>query len=62
MENVDLFETPIRSKKVRDGMWAHQYRSGVINIMGQKYVFYSMTDAIRLYRRRFPKYQKQWQK
>lgn len=56
MENVDLFEMPIVSKKVRDGVWAHKYRNGVINIMGQKYSFYSMTDAIKLYRQKFPKY------
>jgi len=47
----DLFETPIRSKKVRNGVIAHQYRNGTININGQKYVMYSMTEAIRKFRK-----------
>lgn len=56
MINMCLFETPVKSKKVRRGEWAHQYRNGNINIMGQMYVYYSMTEAISLYRKQFPKY------
>jgi hypothetical protein len=52
MTNVDLFETPIRSKKVRSGIYAHAYRSGTININGQKYLGYSMSEAIRLWRKK----------
>lgn len=59
MSNVDLFENPIRSKKVRDGIYAHQYRNGCVNIDGQKYFGFSMTEAIYQYRLKFPKYQKQ---
>lgn len=55
---MNLFETPIRSKKVRNGLYAHQYRNGCINIDDQKYYGFSMTDAIKLYRQKFPKYQK----
>ncbi len=51
---VDLFNTPIRSKKVRKGITAHQYGNGNININGQLYVMYSMTDAIRKFRKDFP--------
>lgn len=47
MRNVDIFETPVKSKKVRQGIWAHAYRNGTINIMGEKYIMYSMTEAIR---------------
>lgn len=54
MINVDLFEGPVKSRKVREGVWAHQYRNGVINIQGQKYQMYSMTDAIKKYRKDFP--------
>jgi hypothetical protein len=54
MSNVDLFETPIKSVKVRNGIYAHQYKNGVININGAKYVCYSMTDAIRKYREENP--------
>ncbi len=51
---IDLFETPIRSRKVRIGVTAHQYRNGTININGQKYAMYTMTEAIRKYRADFP--------
>ena len=46
----DLFETPIRKRKVRTGIYAYQYRNGVININGQKYLEYSLTDAIKAWR------------
>ena len=58
MKIVDLFESPIKSKKVRDGVWAHQYRNGCVNIDGQKYLGFSITGAIYQYRLKFPKYQK----
>jgi hypothetical protein len=50
----DLFATPIKQKKVRKGVMAYQYQNGVININGQKYSMYSMTEAIRKYRKDFP--------
>ena len=46
----DLFETPIASRKVRNGIYAYMYRNGVININGQKYLEYSLTDAIKAWR------------
>ena len=51
---MDLFDTPIRQRKVRNDIIAYQYRNGTININGQKYVMYSMTDAIKKYRADFP--------
>lgn len=42
----DLFNTPIRKKKVIDGIYAYQYHNGIININGSKYLGYSMTYAI----------------
>jgi hypothetical protein len=45
-----LFEKPIQQKKVRNGVTAYKYPNGVININGKKYIGYSMTDAIKLYR------------
>ncbi len=55
---IYLFETPIERKKVRDGIYAEKYPNGCINIDGQKYFGFSMTDAIKLFRQKFPKYQK----
>lgn len=46
----DLFDTPLASKKVRKGVIAYKYRNGTININGEKYVGYSMTDAIKIWR------------
>jgi hypothetical protein len=50
----DLFDTPVRQRKVRNNVVAYQYRNGTININGQKYVMYSLTDAIKKYRKDFP--------
>lgn len=51
---MDLFESPIRIKKVRSGVVARQYANGTININGEKYIGWSMTDAIALHRKKFP--------
>jgi hypothetical protein len=50
----DLFETPISKRKVRNGIYAYQYSNGVININGQKYLEYSLTDAIKAWRKLNP--------
>jgi len=47
----DLFDTPIKVKKVSKNITAYKYRNGTININGQKYVMFSMTEAIKLYRK-----------
>lgn len=47
----DLFDTPIKTRKVRNVIVAYQYRNGTINISGQRYVMYSMTEAINLFRK-----------
>ena len=46
----DLFDTPISQKKVRNGVIAYKYRNGVINIGGEKFLSYSMTESIRIWR------------
>ncbi len=51
---TDLFATPIKSRKVRAGVWAYQYPNGNININGQMYVYYSMTEAIKRFRAKYP--------
>lgn len=53
-----LFESPVRIKKVRNNVYAYQYRSGTIIINNSKYVMHSMTSAIALFRRQFPAYKK----
>ncbi len=53
---MNLFESPIKQKKVRNGIFAYQYRNGVININGTKYFFYSMTEAIKKFRTENPAY------
>lgn len=56
------FKTPILTKKVRDGVYAYKYHNGVINICGQKYIDYSMTEAISRWREKNPKNNKHKQK
>jgi len=47
----DLFNKPIRKRKVRNGIFAYQYSNGTINIEGTKFLFYSLTDAIKAWRK-----------
>jgi hypothetical protein len=51
-----MFDSPLKIKKVRNGVFAYQYRTGVIRIDGQRYVGWSLTDAIKQYRKSFPAY------
>lgn len=46
----DLFEKPIATRYVRAGVVAYKYRNGVININGEKFIDYSMTDAVKIWR------------
>ena len=46
----DLFSTPIKTVKVRKDIYAYKYQNGTININGVKYLFYTMTEAIKLWR------------
>jgi len=54
MNNVDLFNTPIRSGKIRNGVYYHQYRNGIINIQGEKYSFYTIKEAVSIWRKKHP--------
>jgi hypothetical protein len=50
-----LNATPIvAEKKIRNGVTAYKFRSGVVEIQGIRFFFYSMTDAIRKWRRDNP--------
>jgi hypothetical protein len=49
----DLFSTPISKTKVINGVYAYKYLNGTININGQKYIGYSVSQAIKLYRSKF---------
>jgi hypothetical protein len=51
----DLFDTPLKKVKVRNGIFAYKYRNGTININGTKFLFYSMKDAIKKWRNNNPK-------
>jgi len=47
----DLFNNPIKTKKVRNGIFAYQYANGTININGTKFLCYSLSDAIKIWRK-----------
>ena len=49
---IDIFNRPIRKRKVRKDVTAYQYDNGVIVIDEYRYFGYSMTDAIKLFRNR----------
>ena len=46
----DLFATPISKTKVRNGVYAYKYSNGVVNIQRKKFFFYSIKDAIKIWR------------
>ena len=47
--------TPIvAEKKVRKNVTAYKFRSGVVEINGMRYFFYSMTQAIKKWRKDNP--------
>ena len=52
MLNNCLFDEPVHSVRVRNGVYAHQYRNGVINIDGTKYVMHSMSSAIKEFKKK----------
>jgi len=54
MRNIDLFEQPIRSGKVRENVYWNQYRNGIINIQGKKFCFYTIKEAISIWRSENP--------
>ena len=45
-----MFNQIVKVKKVRNGVFAYKYTNGLIWICGQKFIGYSLTDAIRCYR------------
>lgn len=47
-----LFDTPISQTKVSKYVMAYKYKNGVIEIDGQKFIGYSMTEAIKIFRKR----------
>lgn len=47
-----LFDTPISQTKVNKYVTAYKFRNGVIEIDGQKFIGYSMREAIKIYRQR----------
>jgi len=53
-----LFETPIREVKVRNGLYAQQYRNCNIRIGAELYSMYNMTEAIAHYRKKHPAYKR----
>ena len=45
----DMFENPLSKTKVRNGVYAYKYANGCINIQGEKFFFYSIKDAIKIW-------------
>ena len=50
----DLFSTPISATKVRRGITAYKYSNGCINISGEKFFDYSVTEVIKIWRSKNP--------
>lgn len=54
----DPFEGAIRAVKIRKGITAFLYRNGTVNIDGEKYLGISITEAVKMYRKKFPRKKK----
>jgi hypothetical protein len=48
---MEIEETPVSKTRVRKGIYAYKYKNGCININGHKFFFYSIKEAIRIWRR-----------
>jgi len=46
-----LFDTPIQQKRVTNYITAYKYPNGIIVIDGIKYACYSMTEAIKHFKK-----------
>lgn len=51
----DLFSTPVSKGKVRNGVYWYKYQNGTIVINGNKFIDYSIKDAISRWRKKNPK-------
>lgn len=49
---MNLFENPVSQTKVRNNVFALRYSNGTININGQKFIGYSIKEAIKIWRQR----------
>ena len=49
-----LFNIPTSKTKVRNNIYAYRYSNGIINIEGTKFQFYSIKDAIKIWRSNNP--------
>ncbi len=52
---LGLNDIVLKEKKVRNGIYAYVTQGG-ININGQSYIGYSLTEAIAKFRKDFPAY------
>ena len=52
---MNLFEPPIKNVNIRKGEHAGIYRNGCINKTGIQYHGYSLTEAVRVHRRKYPR-------
>jgi hypothetical protein len=48
--DATYFVNPISRTKVRKGIYAYKYPNGCINIAGEQYHFYTIKEAIKLWR------------
>lgn len=51
---MHLFEAPIKTQQIRKNVFLNKYRNGLININGQKFIGYSIKDAVKIYRQNNP--------
>ena len=54
MTDKTYFVNPISKTKVRRNIYAYKYPNGCININGEQFHFYSLKDAIKIWRRNNP--------
>lgn len=49
-----LFDSPIKTGKVRKDTYYYMYRNGMIEIKGTRFYLYSITNAIKKWRQDNP--------
>lgn len=51
---MQIGEQPIRTGKIRNGVYWKRYKNGCINIQGHKFFDYSIKEAVSIWRQNNP--------
>ncbi len=51
---MEIGEHPIKIGRIRNNVYWRKYSNGTININGEKFLFYTIKEAVRIWRKTNP--------